>query len=167
METTMKRKTDTRNLVRAGILCALIIVMTFVPYTGYIYYGLVEITTLHIVVAVGAVLLGIVVLAGRRWVRPTAREWLLIVIYGVAWFGIRVNTYANSRAAFASLRGKPFPVYAIPLQAGISIGALLIIIAAIATPIAKTQKMREVWFYVMSGGAVLKIVTMEIARILL
>jgi K(+)-stimulated pyrophosphate-energized sodium pump len=46
--------------------------------------------------------------------------------YGVAWFGIRVNTYANSRAAFASLKGKPFPVYAIPLQAGISIGALLI-----------------------------------------
>ncbi len=37
--------------------------------------------------AVGAVLLGIVVLLGRRWVRPTAREWLLIVIYGVAWFG--------------------------------------------------------------------------------
>ena len=58
MGTTMKRKTDTRNLVRAGILCALIIVMTFVPYTGYIYYGLIEITTLHIVVAVGAVLLG-------------------------------------------------------------------------------------------------------------
>src|SRR4051794_10218669 len=46
--------------------------------------------------------------------------------YGVAWFGIRINTYANSRAAFASLRGKPFPVYAIPLQAGISIGTLLI-----------------------------------------
>ncbi len=36
--------------------------------------------------------------------------------YGVAWFGIRVNTFANSRAAFASLRGKPFPIYAIPLQ---------------------------------------------------
>ncbi len=46
--------------------------------------------------------------------------------YGVAWFGIRINTYANSRAAFASLQGKPFPVYAIPLQAGISIGTLLI-----------------------------------------
>jgi K(+)-stimulated pyrophosphate-energized sodium pump len=46
--------------------------------------------------------------------------------YGVAWFGIRINTYANSRAAFASLAGKPFPVYAIPLQAGISIGSLLI-----------------------------------------
>jgi K(+)-stimulated pyrophosphate-energized sodium pump len=46
--------------------------------------------------------------------------------YGVAWFGIRVNTFANSRTAFASLRGKPFPTYAIPLQAGMSIGMLLI-----------------------------------------
>jgi K(+)-stimulated pyrophosphate-energized sodium pump len=46
--------------------------------------------------------------------------------YGVAWFGIRVNTFANSRAAFASLRGKPFPTYAIPLRAGMSIGMLLI-----------------------------------------
>src|ERR1700681_816405 len=46
--------------------------------------------------------------------------------YGVAWFGIRVNTFANSRSAFASLRGKPFPTYAIPLKAGISIGMLLI-----------------------------------------
>ncbi len=46
--------------------------------------------------------------------------------YGVAWFGIRVNTFANSRSAFASLRGKPFPTYAIPLKAGISIGTLLI-----------------------------------------
>jgi K(+)-stimulated pyrophosphate-energized sodium pump len=46
--------------------------------------------------------------------------------YGVAWFGIRVNTFANSRAAFAGLRGKPFPIYAIPLSAGMSIGMLLI-----------------------------------------
>jgi len=46
--------------------------------------------------------------------------------YGVAWFGIRVNTFANSRAAFASLRGKPFPLYSIPLRAGMSIGMLLI-----------------------------------------
>ncbi|MFN8543069.1 MAG: sodium-translocating pyrophosphatase [Candidatus Binatia bacterium] len=44
----------------------------------------------------------------------------------VAWFGIRVNTYANSRTAFAALRGKPFPTYQIPLQAGMSIGMLLI-----------------------------------------
>jgi K(+)-stimulated pyrophosphate-energized sodium pump len=46
--------------------------------------------------------------------------------YGVAWFGIRINTLANSRTAFASLRGDPLPVYAIPLKAGMSIGMLLI-----------------------------------------
>jgi K(+)-stimulated pyrophosphate-energized sodium pump len=45
---------------------------------------------------------------------------------GVAWFGIRVNTFANSRTAFASLRGKPFPCYEIPLKSGMSIGMLLI-----------------------------------------
>jgi len=46
--------------------------------------------------------------------------------YGVAWFGIRINTYANSRTAFASLKGKPFPLYEIPLAAGMSIGTMLI-----------------------------------------
>jgi len=46
--------------------------------------------------------------------------------YGVAWFGIRVNTFANSRAAFAGLRGLPYPIHAIPLSAGMSIGMLLI-----------------------------------------
>ena len=59
-----------------------------------------------------------------------------------------------------------FPLISVPAIVG-CVGALLIIVAAIATPIAKTQKMREVWFYVMSSGAVLKIVTMEIARIIL
>ena len=46
--------------------------------------------------------------------------------YGVAWFGIRVNTFANSRTAFASLGGKPYPIYKIPLEAGMSIGMMLI-----------------------------------------
>ena len=46
--------------------------------------------------------------------------------YSVAWFGIRVNTFANSRAAWSALGNKPFPTYAIPLQAGMSIGMLLI-----------------------------------------
>jgi K(+)-stimulated pyrophosphate-energized sodium pump len=46
--------------------------------------------------------------------------------YGVAWFGIRVNTFANSRTAFAGLRGKPYPCFAIPLRAGMSIGMMLI-----------------------------------------
>jgi K(+)-stimulated pyrophosphate-energized sodium pump len=46
--------------------------------------------------------------------------------YGVAWFGMRINTFANSRTAFASLEGKAFPVYAIPIKAGMSVGMLLI-----------------------------------------
>ncbi len=46
--------------------------------------------------------------------------------YGVAWFGIRINTFANSRTAFASLRGKAWPVSDIPLRAGMSVGMMLI-----------------------------------------
>ena len=66
-----------------------------------------------------------------------------------------------------SILGAPglFPLISVPAIVG-CVGALLIIVAAIATPIAKTQKMREAWFYVMSSGVVLKIVTMEIARII-
>src|SRR6266481_1018270 len=68
-------------------------------------------------------------------VQPTAVTLPIILIfslvgiagsYGVAWFGIRVNTFANSRTAFASLRGKPYPIYSTPLQAGMSIGMMLI-----------------------------------------
>ena len=58
-----------------------------------------------------------------------------------------------------------FPLISVPTVIG-CVGALVILIAAIASPIAKTQKMREVWFYVMSGGALLKIVTMEVSRII-
>lgn len=58
-----------------------------------------------------------------------------------------------------------FPLVSIPTIVG-CIGALMIVIAAIATPIAKTQQAREIWFYIMSGGVVLKIVTMEIARVI-
>lgn len=58
-----------------------------------------------------------------------------------------------------------FPLISIPTIIG-CVGALLIILAAIATPIAKSQHTRQLWFYVMSGGTVLKIATMEIARIL-
>ena len=46
--------------------------------------------------------------------------------YGVAWFGIRVNTFANSRTAFAALRGRPYPLHYIPLESGMSIGMMLI-----------------------------------------
>ena len=65
----------------------------------------------------------------------TAPQVLLILLwtvlgilgsYAVAWFGIRINTYANSRTSFASLRGKPWDVVSIPLQSGMSVGLLLI-----------------------------------------
>lgn len=58
-----------------------------------------------------------------------------------------------------------FPLVRIPNLIG-CIGAAVIIIAAIATPIAKSQHMREIWFYVMSGGIMMKILAMEIARII-
>ncbi|MDD6712628.1 MAG: hypothetical protein PUE27_11190 [Sharpea porci] len=59
-----------------------------------------------------------------------------------------------------------FPLVSLPTVIG-CIGALIIIVAAIATPIAKTQRARAIWFFLMSGGTVLKIVTMEIARMIL
>lgn len=90
-------------------------------------------------------------------------------------FGLAVCCFAAARdgldktiqnAIDGSCAPGLFPLISIPTIVGCA-GALLILLAAVATPIAKTQKMREAWFYVMSGGAVLKIVTMEIARIIL
>ena len=90
-------------------------------------------------------------------------------------FGLVVCCFAAARdgldktiqhAIDGSCTPRLFSLISVPTIVG-CVGALLIIVAAIATPIAKTQKMREVWFYVMSSGAVLKIVTMEIARIIL
>ena len=75
------------------------------PVTGAVHKGL---PTRDVILILASSLLGI---AGS---------------YGVAWFGIRINTFANSRTAFASLAGKPYPCYAIPLQAGMSIGMVLI-----------------------------------------
>ena len=110
----------------------------------------------------------------------TATTLMILALLGfIGWsvWGRAVIQYWGRRSAillvfglvvccFAAARDGLFQLFSIPTIVGCA-GALLIIIAAIATPIAKTQKMREAWFYVMSGGAVLKIVTMEIARIIL
>jgi K(+)-stimulated pyrophosphate-energized sodium pump len=81
-------------------------------------------------------LIGVIMLVYFGWLRHMEAGKVAIILlfsligmagsYGVAWFGIRVNTFANSRAAFASLRGGAWDTYAIPLKAGMSIGTLLI-----------------------------------------
>jgi len=81
-------------------------------------------------------LVAIIMIAYFGWLRHMhANSVILILVssvigiagsYGVAWFGMRINTMANARSAFMSLTGKPFPIYDIPLKAGMSIGMLLI-----------------------------------------
>src|SRR5262249_4191925 len=87
----------------------ILILEAFIGAIIVIYFGFIE----HFEMSRVAIILGfsLVGIAGSS---------------SVAWFGIRVNTFANSRTAFASLRGKPYPVYNIPLKAGMSIGMLLI-----------------------------------------
>jgi K(+)-stimulated pyrophosphate-energized sodium pump len=82
------------------------------------------------------VLLAIIMVFYFGWLRHFEAFKVAIIVassvigilgsYTVAWFGMRINTFANSRTAFASLRGLPFPTYSTPLRAGISIGMLLI-----------------------------------------
>ncbi len=87
----------------------ILLLWAFIAVIILLYFGLLEhMEAMRVVIILGFSLVGI---AGS---------------YGVAWFGIRVNTFANSRTAFASLPGKPFPVYQIPLEAGMSIGMMLI-----------------------------------------
>ncbi|MFA9438251.1 sodium-translocating pyrophosphatase [Uliginosibacterium sp. sgz301328] len=80
--------------------------------------------------------IAVIIVAYFGWIQSMSVSDVVIILlfslvgiagsYGVAWFGIRINTLANSRTAFAALKGKGFPCYAIPLKSGISIGMLLI-----------------------------------------
>jgi K(+)-stimulated pyrophosphate-energized sodium pump len=84
------------------------------------------------------VFIAVVIIMYFGWlspVHPTAVTLPIILVfslvgmggsYSVAWFGIRVNTFANSRTAFAGLRGKPYPIHHIPMEAGMSVGMMLI-----------------------------------------
>jgi len=82
------------------------------------------------------VFIGVIIVAYFGWVQHMAAMEVVLILafsvigiagsFGVAWFGIRINTLANSRTAFASLEGKPFPVYSIPMKSGISVGMMLI-----------------------------------------
>ena len=87
------------------------------------------------------VFIAIIMMVYFGWLRPVGAGNVIIILlfsligiggsYAVAWFGIRINTFANSRSAFASLSGVAYPTYAIPLRAGISVGTLLISIELI------------------------------------
>jgi K(+)-stimulated pyrophosphate-energized sodium pump len=98
----------------------LMLLWVFIGAIAAVYFGLLAQTT----DASGAVVRGF----------PASKVAIILFFslvgiagsYSVAWFGIRVNSFANSRTAFASLRGKPYPCYRIPLSAGMSIGMLLI-----------------------------------------
>ena len=92
----------------------------------------------------------------------TATTLMILALLGYIGFSV----WNRGNIACWGRRTGVFPLVSVPTVVGCA-GALLIVVAAIATPIARTQKMRELWFYVMSGGAVLKIATMEIARLVL
>jgi len=82
--------------------------------------------------------IAVIIVAYFKYLAEPRMDWahVLVVLFfsiigilgsvAVAWFGIRINTFANSRTAFASLNGKPYPTMEIPLKAGMSIGMLLI-----------------------------------------
>jgi K(+)-stimulated pyrophosphate-energized sodium pump len=74
--------------------------------------------------------------------------------YSVAWYGIRVNTYANARTAFASLRGKPWDVVSIPLRAGMSIGLFLISLELVMMVTILLFVPREIVGYCFMGFAI-------------
>ena len=118
------------------------------------------------------VLLGF--LGDSIWHRENIVYWGRRTLF-VLLFGLLICCFAAARdgldktiqhAIDGSCAPGVFPLLSVPTLVGCA-GALLILIAAVAMPIAKTQRAREVWFYIMSGGAVVKIVTMEIARIVL
>lgn len=132
-----------------------------------LYFGntVTTVTTLMILVLLGYI--GYCIF-DRENIQFWGRRSLILLIFGLVVCCFAAARDGLDKTIQHTLDGSCdpgiFPLVSIPNIIGCA-GALLIIIAAIATPIAKSQQVREVWFYIMSGGAVLKIVTMEIARI--
>ena len=132
-----------------------------------LYFGntVTTVTTLMILALLGFVGYSVV---DRANIQHWGRRSLLLLI-----FGLVICCFAAARdgldktiqhAIDGSCAPGLFRLVSVPTVVG-CIGALMIIVAAIATPIAKSQQAREIWFYIMSGGAIGKIVTMEIARL--
>ena len=124
-------------------------------------------TTLMILILLGFI--GITA-ATRENVAYWGRRTLIVLVLGLV-----ICCFAAARdgldktiqhAIDGSCAPGLFPLLSVPTVIGCA-GALLIVVAAVATPIAKTQQIREVWFYLMSGGVVLKVATVELARLLM
>ena len=106
---------------------------------------------------------------GRAVIQYWGRRSVLLLVFGLVvccFAAARDGLYKTIQNAIdGSCAPGVFPIISIPNLIG-CVGAAIIIIAAIATPIAKSQHMRQIWFYVMSGGITMKILVMEVARII-
>lgn len=133
-----------------------------------LYFGniVTTVTTLMILSLVGFVGYSI---SSRSNINFWGRRSLFVLIYGLV-----ICCFAATRdgldktiqnAIDGSCNPGIFSLVSVPNVIG-CVGAIIIIIAAIATPLAKSQHMREIWFYVMSGGVMLKVAVMEISRII-
>ena len=133
-----------------------------------LYFGntVTAVTTIMILVLLGFIGESI---ANRTNINYWGRRSLFLLVYGLV-----ICCFAAARDGLdktiqytidGSCNPGIFSLVSVPNIVG-CVGAAIIMIAAIATPIAKSQHMREIWFYVMSGGVMLKIVVMEIARII-
>lgn len=146
----------------------------FINYCGllgvaaFISYGFVEIKPLK----VGG-RISIEANCCMEWNRNTISYWgcrnLFLLMYGLVICCFAAARDGLDKTIQAAVDGSCipgiFPLISIPTIVG-CIGAAMIIVAAVATPIAKSQRMREIWFYVMSSGVMLKVVVMELARII-
>ena len=132
------------------------------------YFGntVTTVTTVMILVLLGFVGFSFV---NRSSIQYWGRRSLLLLVSGLVICCFAATRDGLDKTIQCAIDGSCapglFPLVSVPIVIG-CIGALVIIVAAIAAPIAKTQRMREVWFFLMSGGVVLKIATMEIARIM-
>ena len=133
-----------------------------------LYFGntVTTVTTIMILVLLGFIGESI---ANRTSINYWGRRSLFLLSYGLV-----ICCFAAARDGLdktiqntidGSCAPGMFSLVSIPNLIG-CIGAAIIIIAAVATPIAKSQHMRQIWFYVMSSGVMLKILVMEVARII-
>lgn len=133
-----------------------------------LYFGntVTTVTTLMILALLGFIGYSV---CSRAHITFWGRRSAVLLVFGLAvccFAAARDGLYKTIQHAIdGSCAPGLFPLVSVPTVAG-CIGSALIIIAAVATPIAKTQRAREIWFYIMSGGAAAKLVTMELARMI-